>query len=69
MNMTNRATVQTGRNSNLFLTGAILLANLDFTSIEEYAIKAIIGGAVWMGFKLVGDYMNAKFKGNSNGKR
>ena len=54
--------IQAGKTSNLFLTGAILLANLDFTSIEEYAIKAAIGGAVWMGFKLVGDYINAKLK-------
>ena len=60
--MDNRTAMQTGKNSNLFLTGAILFANLDVTSIEEYALKAIIGGAVWMGFKLVGDYMSNKFK-------
>lgn len=48
------------KTSNLFLTGAILLANLDFTSIEEYAIKAAIGGVIWMAFKLAGDYIHKK---------
>ena len=51
-----------GKSSNLFLTGAILLANLDFASIEEYAIKAAIGGIIWMGFKLIGDYLAGKIK-------
>ncbi len=62
MNMDTKTAMQAGKNSNLFLTGAILLANLDFTSIEEYAIKAIIGGLVWMGFKLAGDYAGTKLK-------
>ncbi len=48
------------KSSNLFLTGAILFANLDFTSIEEYAIKAAIGGMIWMVFKLAGDYIHKK---------
>ncbi len=60
--MDSKTGLQSGKSSNLFLTGAILLANLDFTSIEEYAFKAIIGGAVWMGFKLVGDYVGSKIK-------
>lgn len=50
------------KTSNLFLTGAILLANLDFTSIEEYAIKAAIGGVIWMVFKVAGDYLHKKLK-------
>ena len=60
--MDSKTAIQAGKSSNLFLTGAILLANLDFTSIEEYAIKAIIGGAVWMGFKMVGDFVGTKLK-------
>jgi len=51
-----------GRGSNIFLTGAILFANLDFTSIEEYAIKAAIGGMIWMVFKLTGEYIHKKMK-------
>ncbi len=46
----------------MFLTGAILLANLDFTSIEEYAIKAAIGGMIWLLFKLAGDYIHKKMR-------
>jgi len=60
--MNSKAGIEAGKSSNLFLTGAILLANLDFTSIEEYAIKAAIGGVIWMGFKLVGDYVGSKIK-------
>lgn len=60
--MDSKTGIQAGKSSNLFLTGAILLANLDFTSIEEYALKAIIGGAVWMGFKVIGDYVHSKLK-------
>lgn len=43
--------------SHAFLTGAILFANLDYSSLGAYAIKAAIGGAIWMGFKLLGDYI------------
>jgi len=52
------------KGSSLFLTGAIFFANLDFPSMEEYAIKATIGGVIWMVFKLVGDYIANKMKKN-----
>lgn len=48
--------------SNIFLTGCILLANLDFAGMMEYALKAFIGGAVWLGFKLTADYIDRKRK-------
>ncbi len=44
--------------SHTFLTGAILFANLDYSGFAGYAIKAVIGGAIWMGFKLAGDYLS-----------
>ena len=50
------------KGSNLFLTGAILFANLDFTGLEEYALKAAIGGVIWMVFKLAGEYITDKLK-------
>ena len=50
------------KSSNMFLTGAILFANLDFASLEEYAIKAAIGGMIWMVFKLAGEYFTEKIK-------
>lgn len=48
--------------SSVFLTGTILFANVDSSSLIEYAIKAAIGGAIWMGFKLAADYVNLKLK-------
>lgn len=48
--------------SHVLLTGSILLANLDYSGLMDYAIKAIIGGAIWMGFKLSADYLTNKKK-------
>ncbi|MFA6923618.1 MAG: hypothetical protein WC223_05120 [Bacteroidales bacterium] len=56
-----------GDNStNIFLTGAILLANMDYSGLAEYALKAAIGGAIWVVFKLTSDYVSHKFKINKN---
>jgi len=44
--------------SHHFLTGAILFANLDYSGLPAYAVKAAIGGAIWMAFKLAGDYIS-----------
>jgi hypothetical protein len=54
--------------SQLLLTGTILCANLDYSGLLDYALKAIIGGAIWMGFKLASDYMNEKRRKKQNGK-
>jgi len=51
-------TLNTDSGSHAFLTGAILFANLDYSGLAGYAIKAVIGGAIWMGFKLIGDYLS-----------
>lgn len=48
--------------SSLFLTGTILLANIDYSGLMDYAIKALIGGAIWMGFKIAGDYFGGRMK-------
>lgn len=48
--------------SSLFLTGTILLANMDYSGLMDYALKAVIGGAIWMGFKLTGEYLNERMK-------
>lgn len=53
---------QSDNNSNIFLTGTILFANMDFGGLAEYALKAIIGAAIWMGFKLTADYLSEKIK-------
>ena len=46
--------------SNVFLTGFIFLANLDFTGLLDYAIKAMIGGGFWLGYKMTADYIDRK---------
>lgn len=48
--------------SHTFLTGAILFANLDYSGLADYAVKAMIGGAIWMTFKLTGDYLSLRMK-------
>jgi len=52
----------TDSSSHMFLTGAILLANLDYTGLLDYALKAVIGGVIWMGFKLGADYLSNKIR-------
>jgi hypothetical protein len=46
--------------SNLYLTGTILLANLDYTGVVDYAVKAVVGGLIWMVFKVAGDYISER---------
>ncbi|MGC4036072.1 MAG: hypothetical protein QM764_08925 [Chitinophagaceae bacterium] len=48
--------------SNVFLTGTILLANLDFSGLIDYALKAMIGGAIWLGYKWTSDFIERKRK-------
>lgn len=58
----------TSDGSQTFLTGAILFANMDFSGLADYAIKACIGGAIWMAFKLAGDHFSNKLKNRRNKK-
>lgn len=54
--------IQSDNLSNLFLYGAIMFANIDYIGIADYLIKAILGGAVWFGFKLLQDHFSVKVK-------
>lgn len=53
-------TVTSDSTSHTFLTGAILIANLDYSGLAGYALRAAIGGAIWMVFKLAGDYISMR---------
>lgn len=55
-------TTSENTSSSIFLTGAIFLANLDFTGLLDYAIKAAVGGAIWLGYKLTADFIDRKRK-------
>jgi hypothetical protein len=46
--------------SNMLLTGCIFLANIDITGLLDYAVKAFIGGGIWLGFKLAADMIDKK---------
>jgi hypothetical protein len=45
---------------SIFLTGFILLANLDFAGLVEYGLKAAIGGGVWLAYKLIADRIDRR---------
>lgn len=51
----------------VFLLGAIfnILANTEFSNLLDYALKALIGGFIWLLFKLVSDYISGRIKGKS----
>lgn len=59
--MDTKATTE-NTSSSIFLTGAIFLANLDFAGLLDYAIKAAVGGAIWLGYKYTADYIDRKRK-------
>ena len=63
---TNTATTDT--TSHAFLTGAILFANLDYSGLAAYALKAAIGGAIWMVFKLAGDLLSHRILNRKKAK-
>jgi hypothetical protein len=46
--------------SNFLLTGAIFLADMDLAGFADYAVKAAIGGAIWLGYKLAADFIERK---------
>ncbi|MES2398312.1 MAG: hypothetical protein V4549_20025 [Bacteroidota bacterium] len=53
---------RTDSSSNIFLTGSILLANLDYSGLADYAIKALVGGVIWRAFRIGGDYISERLK-------
>lgn len=64
-----KSQAETNNSSSLFLTGTILLANMDYTGLMDYAIKALVGGAIWMAYKIAGDHFSNKMnkkKENNN---
>jgi len=58
---------QTDSSSSLFLTGTILLANLDYTGLMDYAVKAFVGGAIWMGYKIAGEFFSNRMAKKKEG--
>lgn len=48
--------------SSILLTGTILLANVDLNGLTDYGLKALLGGAIWLGYKIAADYLDKKRK-------
>ena len=44
----------------LFLPSTILLANIDYSGLLDYSLKAVLGGIIWLAFKFASDYMERK---------
>jgi hypothetical protein len=53
-------TESNGYFSNVLLTGTLLLANMDVNGYIDYGIKAAIGGAVWLIFKVTADFIERR---------
>ncbi|MCG8308517.1 MAG: hypothetical protein MI975_14080, partial [Cytophagales bacterium] len=54
-----------------FLLGAIfnILANTDFSNLLDYTSKALIGGFVWLLYKLIADYIASRSRSKSKHSR
>ena len=46
--------------SSVMLTGTILLANVDLNGLVDYGLKALLGGAIWLGYKIAADYIDRR---------
>ena len=60
--------LQSDNISNMFLYGSILLASIYYVGILDYLIKALLGGGVWFGFKLLQDYYSIRVKKSADKK-
>lgn len=55
-------TESNGHFSNVLLTGTILLANVDMNGLLDYGLKALVGGGIWLAFKVAADHIDRKRK-------
>jgi hypothetical protein len=42
------------------LACCILLASLDVSGLTNYLLRAVLGGAIWLGFKLLAERLQRK---------
>lgn len=48
--------------SSVILYFIVMFANIDYTGIVDYAIKAVVGSVIWFVFKLLGEHLLLKMK-------
>jgi hypothetical protein len=53
---------QTISNNSVFILGAIIntLAVVDMNGLIDYSVKAIVGGCIWLAFKILADFVSTK---------
>ena len=57
-------------NVKVFIMGAIFnLLMLDYMSYADYAMRAFIGGLVWLIFKVIGDWINYYYSNRKEKKK
>jgi hypothetical protein len=61
-----RTDTATSHFNNVLLTGTLLLANVDMNGLFDYGLKAFLGGAVWLGYKLAAEYIERRRKAKNN---
>lgn len=44
--------------SHLLLTGTLLMAGNTSDDLSDYVLKTLIGGGIWLLYKLAADYIN-----------
>jgi hypothetical protein len=51
-------------NSSVFMLGMILniMAAVNYSNLLNYGLQAVLGGAILLGFKLLGEYLSRKFQ-------
>lgn len=54
--------------SGVILYILVLLANIDYTGILDYGLKAFLGGLIWFGFKILGEYLLLKLNAKHSPK-
>ena len=55
-------------NSTIFILGALInsLALSDISGLVDYSLKALVGGCIWLGFKLLSDYISQRIHKKNN---
>lgn len=52
--------------SGYLLTGTLLLAGIDVSGLLDYGLKALVGGGIWLAYKMIADSIDRR-KRNSKG--
>ena len=54
-------------NVSVFLLGVVLnlMAAIDYAGLLDYGLKAVLGGLIWLGFKLLGEYVSKRIQGKN----